>query len=194
MIVLFLKRRGGKKACGANFLLLSQNGNASKQTPPMTSMAIMLLFLQPLFAFGASVSGSKISEMAAANSSKPKVSKSNHRFLRFSTIVWPWNGLGTSIPMFFARRWFMKRLAASGMKHTGKMIAHMAYPHLHVAVLRIAAPTSGPAQVVHRNGTSNKVEKSARLRRSVESATKICCRTARPLNPAAQKICAPAKD
>lgn len=83
MMVRFLNRLGGKKACGASFLLLSHKGNASKHNPPMTSMAIILAFFHLLLAFGAKVSGSRINEIAAANSSRPNVSKSNHKFFRF---------------------------------------------------------------------------------------------------------------
>jgi hypothetical protein len=101
---LFAKSLLGKNAWGANFVLASQNGKNSKKTAPMTNMAIILALLQPPLAFGANVSGSKISEMAAAKSNRPKASKSNQRFLTIWTTEKPLKGLGTSIPSFFARR------------------------------------------------------------------------------------------
>jgi hypothetical protein len=71
----------------------------------------------------------------------------------------------------------MNKLKNNGMKHTGKMMAQIAYPHRHEIVSRIFPPTCGPAQTVHKNGRSKSVEYNARLSKSDVSATKICCRT-----------------
>ncbi len=43
----------------------------------------------------------------------------------------------------------------------------------------------GPIQTVIRNGTTGKLMNSARLTRSLVSATKICCKICNPWKPAA---------
>jgi hypothetical protein len=179
--VRFLKSSGGKKALGANFLVFSQTGNTSRITAPMTSIAIMLALFHWLFARGASVSGSRMSDTAALNSSKPNKSRSREKFLNFWKMDCPRIGLPRLNPSFFARLWFMKRLMKSGMKQIGKMIAQIPYPHRHLfgedKVGVNLAPISGPAQTVQRKGRSKRVEYKARLSKSEVSATKICCST-----------------
>jgi hypothetical protein len=91
MTVLSVKRCGGKKAFGASFLLVSQNGNKTRKTPPRTSMAIILALLQWPLAKGASVSGSKMSDTPAVIKSRPKTSRSYHRFITICVIDWRWN-------------------------------------------------------------------------------------------------------
>jgi hypothetical protein len=82
--VRFLNRFGGKKAFGASFLLVSQNGKAIMVTPPTTSIAIILGLRHSPDAFGAKVSGKRIKEMPAVNSRSPNRSKSYHRFFKTS--------------------------------------------------------------------------------------------------------------
>ena len=88
-IVRSLNKFGGKKAFGANFLLVSQNGNAIIATPPTTSMAIILGFRHSPDALGAKVRGRRISEMPAVSSKRPKKSKSYQRFFVTSQAEWP---------------------------------------------------------------------------------------------------------
>jgi hypothetical protein len=70
----------------------------------MTNIAIMLAFVHFPFAFGASVSGSKMSETAALNSRSPNKSISTAKFFIFWTGDWPRNTLPISSPNLFARR------------------------------------------------------------------------------------------
>lgn len=96
MTVRCLKSSFGKKALGANFLLVSQNGKNSNVTAPITSMAIMLGLVHWPLAFGASVSGSKMRDTAALNRRRPPMSMSIPRFLKTCPIERPWNALPRS--------------------------------------------------------------------------------------------------
>lgn len=84
MMVLCLKRFGGKNALGANLVLFSQNGNKISVKTPIVIMAIILAFFHLPSAFGAKVSGKRINEIAVARRSSPKKSKSYHKLFNTS--------------------------------------------------------------------------------------------------------------
>ena len=79
--VRFVNNLRGMNALGASRVLDSQNGNATKHTHPITSMATMLPFFHLLFAVAANVNGIKIRLIAADSKSSPKKSSSFQRLL-----------------------------------------------------------------------------------------------------------------
>lgn len=184
MTVRFANNSGGKKACGASLRLFSQNGNAIKHTKPMTSMAIMLGLLKPPFALNPKVRGKSRSARKVASSMRPKMSSCSQRYLTMPKGDLPLSGFVGYLPDRLAFFWLMKSETASGMKQTGRIIAHMPYPQRHDEFARTLAAIGPPAQTVQRNGRSKIVENKARFKRSVVSATKICCKTCRPWLPA----------
>ena len=123
--VRFVKSRNDRNGCGASLLLISQRGNKTRQTQPMTSMAMMLALCHSCFAFCAKVKGISIKDTAAESRSRPMISSSYQRFSAAPTNVWPFRGETGRRRSFAAFLMFENSASARGKKATGSTIVQM---------------------------------------------------------------------
>jgi hypothetical protein len=161
---------------GARTLFDSQMGKTRKQTMPITSIAMISPLSHPSDNLDAIVSEIKMRAKAPLRSKIPPRSSSNQDLFRTSLRPRPFQAEGAVNPIFSAFLLFKNKVIANGRNMAGRMMHHIPYPHLQVVVFRISFPIIDPIHTVTRNGKSGKVDHKARLRRSLVSAMKTCCR------------------
>ncbi len=90
---------------------------------PMTSMAIILPFFQPLRALAARVSGIRIRAIAAERRRRPNMSREYQRFFAIERGDWLAKGEAGRRPCFEALRLLRNSERARGRKAIGSTIA-----------------------------------------------------------------------
>lgn len=161
---------------GAKTLFDSQMGKIRKHMMPIMGISMLLPLPHPSDDLDAIASGIKMRAKAPRRIKIPSRTSSNKDLIRVCWTLRPFHAEGVVSPIFLAFLLFKNKVIASGRNTTGRMMHHIPYPHLQVAVARISFPIIDPIYTMMRNRRSGKVDHKAQLRRSLVSAMKTCCR------------------